>query len=132
VIDREQLTDEYPHWLRIWRAGVPTGGSGEGEDPETGLPTDDPGSVLPSTITILECPCDAQDAGESRPRLASGMPQLNADTQLYIPDEEQYVDDFLNVLPDDGFELIYPNGRSADGEILFVRVLDTSLLGKFR
>lgn len=133
MIDREQLSDEYPGWFRAYTVRKPEPDATPGTiDPTTGLPVEDTVSGLDEMETVLECPADLQDAGESRPRSAAGMPTLNADATVFIPDEEQYVDQFLALEPDFGFEYTYPNGTTADGEILFVRQLDTSLLVKFR
>jgi hypothetical protein len=141
--DPDELSEEYPHRIRITRAGTPGGtdpGDAEGQDPGTGLPTDPEDAPRPgpesTELVILDRPCDAQDGGEQRPRQAAGMPWLQADATIFVEDDEATVAEFLEVVPGDTFELFYnprqPDGRGADGEILQTRELDTSMLGKFR
>ena len=59
------------------------------------------------------------------------MPFLQSDATGFLPEDQ--VGDLLGITPGDAVVVHYPRSdRTADGEILFVRELDESLLIRFR
>lgn len=114
----------YDHRLRITRASITTPGT---YDPETGAYT---GGTSGDTV-VLDCPADVQDAGESIPRGASGMPALQADATAFIPPSHRA--ELLAVVPQDVVTVYYPNtDRTAEGNVQMVRELDDVLLLVYR
>jgi hypothetical protein len=120
----------YPHWIRVTTPTEPTpvvGGTDDGGG--FGTPTEGP---APDERTVLDCACDVQDVGQVVPARALGLPNLDADTTVFVADERALFD--------------VPNGSNAtvtldpesdtpvqvmQGEVTYVRALDGALLVRF-
>jgi hypothetical protein len=109
----------YLHRLVVTR---PAAGGGT-QDSDTGVWTPGPAGVQ----TLYDGLADVQDAGESIPRNASGMPTLNSEGTAYLADEKRA----YNIQPGDAVVVHYPEGYTADAQVGFVRILDGVLLLRF-
>lgn len=119
----------YDYRLRITRTSEVGSTGGGTQDSETGV-YDAPGTGTGRTV-VLDCPADVQDAGESIPRNAAGMPWLKSDATVFIPPSRH--EDLMAVVPNDVAEVFYPNSdRTAEGNVAMVRDFDDALLLVYR
>ncbi len=109
----------YPHRLTITRANSAAGT----QDADTGAFV-----TGGAAVTVYNDRADVQDSGEAVPRGASGMPNVDAEASAFLADEAKLFD----IMPNDDAVVTYPNGRTADGNVLFVKELDGTVLLKFR
>ena len=76
----------YPHYIRIYRAGGDTTGQGEQND-DTGRWTDD--TTLPDDAFVTKGRADVQDMGIRIDRTTAGMPVLEADYTVFMRTESK-------------------------------------------
>lgn len=105
----------YPHRIRTTRARI-----GASTDPATG-------AFTPAEDVVYEGPADVQDAGEAKPRSASGMPDLRSEATAFLEDEAAV----SAHLPEDHAEVTWEDGTTSDATVAFARMLDGSLLLRF-
>lgn len=108
-------------WRLRVRVSRPTSGGGY-QDPDTGAWVS-----TESDQVLYDDRAMVQDAGESRPRLASGMPQLQSDATVILRNKKR----LTLIQPGDKLEVFYPDGRTADGEVQFAREIDGVLLARY-
>ena len=114
------MSFDFPHRLVVTRAST-TGGA---QDPDTGV------FVPGGTDTVIyDGAADVQDAGEAVPRTFTGQAVKEADATAFLLDEATGLD----IEPGDVAVVHYPDGeRTAEGEVLFVRELDGTVLIRYR
>lgn len=108
----------YPHGLVISR---PTSSPGT-QDPDTGVYTPAGAATM-----VYEGRADVQDGGEQKAHNAAGMPEKQAEGTAFLADRRTLFD----IRPGDDAEVTYPDGATADGVVVFYRVVDAAVLLRF-